>query len=94
MLKISHKWTVCENISLNNLYTYSEIVKLGGVLLVLEATTNIPGRRQLVAKSWRVRENHTALTIATHVFFSDRKTFAVLKIRCRKYFACLIFVHY
>ena len=37
---ISHKWTVCKNISQNNLYTYSEIVKHGGVLLVFEATTD------------------------------------------------------
>ena len=89
---ISHKWTVCENISLNKLYTYSEIVKHGGVSACIRGYHGY--RRQLLAKSWRVRENHITLTNATHVFFSDRKHFVVLKIRCRKYFARLIFIHY
>ena len=63
MLNISHKWTVCENISQNNLYTYSEIVKHGGVLLVFEATTDkeAAGGEELACE----REPHSANSLRT-----------------------------
>ena len=66
MLNISHNGR-CAKIYHNNLYTYSEIVKHGGVLLVFEATTDkeAAGGEELACE----REPHSANDRYARVLF-------------------------